>query len=89
MAFRAREVFGTFEKRAPDLGCYTVKCLEILAHIELLYNLRVNKVFTSLHFTSLHFTSHSQYRCTVGSTVIRANERDYSLNCSTRGPITF
>ena len=28
------------------LGCYTVKCSEILAHIELLYNPRVNKVFT-------------------------------------------
>ena len=33
------------------LGCYTVKCSEILAHIELLYNPRVNKVLTSLHFT--------------------------------------
>ena len=37
------------------LCCCTVKCSEILAHIELLYNPRVNKVFTS-HFTSLHFT---------------------------------
>ena len=33
------------------LGCYTVKCSQILAHIELLYNPRVNKVLTSL---SLH-----------------------------------
>ena len=32
-----------------------VKCSEILAHIELPFNPRVNKVFTS-HFTSLHFT---------------------------------
>ena len=32
------------------LCCYTVKCSEILAHIKLLYNERVNKVFTS-HFT--------------------------------------
>ena len=31
------------------LCCYTVKCSEILAHIKLLYNPRVNKVFTSLH----------------------------------------
>ena len=30
------------------LCCYTVKCSEILAHIKLLYNPRVNKVFTSL-----------------------------------------
>ena len=30
------------------VGCYTVKCSEILAHIELLYNPRVSKVFTSL-----------------------------------------
>ena len=39
------------------LCCDTVKCseilAEILAHIELLYNRRVNKVFTSLHFTSV------------------------------------
>ena len=35
------------------LCCCTVKCSEILAHIKLLYNPRVNKVFTSLHFTSL------------------------------------
>ena len=27
------------------LDCYTARCLEILAHIELPYNLRVNKVF--------------------------------------------
>ena len=37
------------------LDCYTVECSEILAYIELLYNPRVNKVFTSLHFTSPHF----------------------------------
>ena len=35
------------------LCCCTVKCSEILAHIKLLHNPRVNKVFTSLHFTSL------------------------------------
>ena len=29
-----------------DLCCNTEKCSEILAHIELLYNPRVNKVFT-------------------------------------------
>ena len=29
-----------------DLCCNTEKSLEILAYIELLYNLRVNKVFT-------------------------------------------
>ena len=28
-----------------------LKCSEILAHIELLYNPRVNKVFTSHHIT--------------------------------------
>ena len=28
------------------------KCSEILAMIKLLYNPRVNKVFTSLHFTT-------------------------------------
>ena len=28
------------------LCCYSVKCSEILAHIKLLYNRRVNKVFT-------------------------------------------
>ena len=34
------------------LCCNTVKCSKILAHIKLLYNPRVNKVFSSL--TSLH-----------------------------------
>ena len=37
------------------LGCYPVKCSEKLSHIELLYNPRVNKVFTSLHSENLHY----------------------------------
>ena len=37
------------------LYCYTVKCSEILAHIKLLYNPRVNKVFTSHSNCSLYF----------------------------------
>ena len=39
------------------LGCYTVKCSEILAHIELLYNPRVNNVFT-IHYSL--FTIHAE-----------------------------
>ena len=35
------------------LGCYTVKCSEILAHMEQLYNPRVNKY--SLHFKKKYF----------------------------------
>ena len=63
----------------------TVKCSEILAHIELLYNPRVNKVFTSLHFTS-HFTSLVSGRLGLRiATVCRVNqpqnqpEQDWTL----------
>ena len=36
------------------LCCCAVKCSEISAYIKLLYDTRVNKVFTSLHFTLNH-----------------------------------
>ena len=54
------------------LCCCTVKFSEILAHIKLLYNPRVNKVFTS-HLTSLHF----YYYLCVAKTCIA---RTYYLN---------
>ena len=41
------------------LCCYTVKCSEILAHIKLLYNPRVNKVFT------IHNSQRSFFQCLV------------------------
>ena len=45
------------------LGCYTVKFSEILAHMELLYNPRVNKVFTSLHTLDLQKIFNALHRC--------------------------
>ena len=47
------------------LGCHTVKCSEILAHIELLYNPRVNKVFI-LHFTLLHTSKFRGWHSSLG-----------------------
>ena len=41
------------------LSCYTVKSSEILAHIELLYNPRVNKVFTHSHTSNKKKLLHS------------------------------
>ena len=38
------------------LYCYTVKCSKILAHIKLLYNPRVNKVF---RFSKMTRTAYS------------------------------
>ena len=44
------------------LDCYTVKCTEILAHIELPYNPRINKVFT---FTKHKYSSFNRVSCIV------------------------
>ena len=64
------------------LCCCTVKCSKILAHIKLLYNPRVNKVFTSLHnprvnkvFTSLHFTTHADFFALLLFLTHNSNER--------------
>ena len=54
------------------LCCCTVKCSEILAHIEVLYNPRVNKVFTSL--TSLHVAWKMQVKLCYLHRIVCSNE---------------
>ena len=59
------------------LYCYTVKCSKILAHIKLLYNPRVNKVF--------RFSKMTKGRLIALTAILKMNTARRSGECVRRG----
>ena len=69
--YQVMEHLGSLEstqEAGAGLCCCTVKCSEILAHIKLLYNPRVNKVFT--HLTHSAIASGNSYASFVLSKLL-------------------